>query len=142
MKHEPRVKSYRPSTSQIKASYVPFYKSSLLFLACIDVETDLSQEERVTRAHDLGVAALLGDSIYNFGELVRTHVARAGDGTIFFLSTDGVGITTRLLMTSHTYTPRIVISAATSHLESTGWIAVRMDQRLVVRLQRRGSWKV
>lgn len=59
------------SCFQIKASYVPFYKSSLLFLACIDLDNDLSAEERVTRAHDLGVAALLGDSIYNFGELVR-----------------------------------------------------------------------
>ena len=59
------------SSYQIKASYVPFYKSSLLFLACIDLDNDLSAEERVTRAHDLGVAALLGDSIYNFGELVR-----------------------------------------------------------------------
>ena len=129
------------SPSQIKASYVPFYKSSLLFLACIDVETDLSQEERVTRAHDLGVAALLGDSIYNFGELVRTHLARAGDG-IVTRSTGGVGIAIRLLTTSTSHTPWIVISAATSHPESTGWIAIRVDQRLVVRLQCRGSWKV
>jgi hypothetical protein len=32
---------------------------------------DLSAEELVARAHDLALAALLGDSIYNFGELVR-----------------------------------------------------------------------
>ncbi|KAG7529731.1 hypothetical protein FFLO_05458 [Filobasidium floriforme] len=66
---------------KIKASYVPFYKSSLLFLACIDLETDLSTEERVTRAHDLGVAALLGDSIYNFGELLQHPILKALEGS-------------------------------------------------------------
>lgn len=55
---------------QYKADYVAFYRSSLLFLACIDVETDLSAAERLSRAHDLAVAALLGETIYNFGELV------------------------------------------------------------------------
>jgi 26S proteasome regulatory subunit N9 len=31
----------------------------------------MSAEERLVRAHDLGLSAFLGDSIYNFGELVR-----------------------------------------------------------------------
>lgn len=31
---------------------------------------DLSQEERVSRAYDLSVAALVSDAIYNFGELL------------------------------------------------------------------------
>ena len=30
----------------------------------------MSPEERLTRAHDLSISALLGDTIYNFGELV------------------------------------------------------------------------
>jgi hypothetical protein len=30
----------------------------------------MSPEERLSRAHDLGISALLGDTIYNFGELV------------------------------------------------------------------------
>ena len=30
----------------------------------------MSSEERLIRAHDLSVSALLGDTIYNFGELV------------------------------------------------------------------------
>jgi len=38
--------------------------------ACVDVETGLSSEERLARAHGLGISALFGDTIYNFGELV------------------------------------------------------------------------
>lgn len=53
-----------------KAEYANYYKNSLLYLACINVATDLNAEERVQRAHDLGLSALLG-SIYNFGELLQ-----------------------------------------------------------------------
>lgn len=55
---------------QAKAEYGPYYKHSLLYLACVDVGTDLTAEERLLRAHDLGISAFLGESIYNFGELV------------------------------------------------------------------------
>lgn len=54
---------------QAKAEYANYYKNSLLYLACVNVQTDLSPVERVQRAHDLGLSALLG-TIYNFGELV------------------------------------------------------------------------
>lgn len=53
-----------------KAEYEPFYRNSLLFLACIDL-AELDPEARLVCAHDLSVAAFLGESIYNFGELVR-----------------------------------------------------------------------
>ena len=53
-----------------KAEYAPYYRNSLLYLACVDLEKDMSPEERLIRAHDLSVSALLGDTIYNFGELV------------------------------------------------------------------------
>lgn len=36
----------------------------------MDVEKDLSPNERLERAHDLAISAFLADSIYNFGELV------------------------------------------------------------------------
>lgn len=58
------------SRLQAKAEYGPFYKHSLLYLACVDVGIDLTAEERLLRAHDLGISAFLGESIYNFGELV------------------------------------------------------------------------
>ena len=59
---------------QGKAEYAPYYKNSLLYLACIDPARDLSPEERLLRAHDLGISALLGDTIYNFGELVSVNL--------------------------------------------------------------------
>lgn len=55
---------------QVKADYVAYYKASLLYLACINLE-EQSKEDLVSRAHDLSIAALLGETIYNFGELVR-----------------------------------------------------------------------
>ncbi|UZJ53239.1 hypothetical protein CBS101457_002559 [Exobasidium rhododendri] len=53
-----------------KAEYASYYKNSLLYLACIDVEVDLKLDDRVQRARDLALSALLGDTIYNFGELL------------------------------------------------------------------------
>ncbi|KAH8701696.1 putative proteasome regulatory particle subunit [Talaromyces proteolyticus] len=54
---------------QAKEEFASYYKNALLYLACVRLE-DLSQEERATRAYDLSVAALVSDSIYNFGELL------------------------------------------------------------------------
>jgi 26S proteasome regulatory subunit N9 len=34
----------------------------------------MSPEERLQRSHDLSIAALLADTIYNFGELVRVNL--------------------------------------------------------------------
>ncbi|KAK4051391.1 hypothetical protein OIV83_002875 [Microbotryomycetes sp. JL201] len=63
-----------------KAEYANYYKNSLLYLACVNVDKDLTHEERVQRAHDLGLSALLGD-IYNFGELLMHPILEALDGT-------------------------------------------------------------
>jgi len=52
-----------------KQEFASYYKNALLYLACVKLE-DLSQEERVSRAYDLSVAALVSESIYNFGELL------------------------------------------------------------------------
>ncbi|GAA97254.1 uncharacterized protein L969DRAFT_84311 [Mixia osmundae IAM 14324] len=62
-----------------KAEYAGYYKNSLLYLACITVETDLDAADRLQRAHDLAIAALLGDSIYNFGELLTHQILSALD---------------------------------------------------------------
>lgn len=64
-----------------KAEYAPYYKHSLLYLACVDVATDLTSEERLLRAHDLGISAFLGDTIYNFGELLMHPILDALDNT-------------------------------------------------------------
>jgi 26S proteasome regulatory subunit N9 len=55
--------------SQTKQEFASFYKNALLYLACIDLE-ELPETERVSRAYNLSVAALVSDSIYNFGELL------------------------------------------------------------------------
>ncbi|KAG5457641.1 MAG: hypothetical protein BJ554DRAFT_2289 [Olpidium bornovanus] len=51
-----------------KADYAQFYKNALLFLACVNVD-EIDTADKVNRAHDLAVAALVSDKIYNFGEL-------------------------------------------------------------------------
>ncbi|KAG6212249.1 hypothetical protein E4U50_001991 [Claviceps purpurea] len=49
--------------------FANYYRTSLLYLACIDLSS-LSDEERHRRAYYLSVAALVSSSIYNFGELL------------------------------------------------------------------------
>ncbi|KAK0531684.1 26S proteasome regulatory subunit [Tilletia horrida] len=72
VEHAVHAAYYRVSGDyyKAKAEYASYYKNSLLFLACVNIETDLGVEDRVQRAHDLSVSALLGDTIYNFGELL------------------------------------------------------------------------
>ncbi|KAF1838008.1 hypothetical protein BDW02DRAFT_565516 [Decorospora gaudefroyi] len=62
---------YRASAeySQSKHEFAAYYKNALLFLACVDLN-DLELRERQSRAYDLSIAALVSDSIYNFGELL------------------------------------------------------------------------
>ncbi|KAL9603675.1 MAG: hypothetical protein Q9219_000994 [cf. Caloplaca sp. 3 TL-2023] len=62
---------YRTNASyyQSKAEFGSYYKNALLYLACIDLTT-LTLEDAQSRAYDLSIAALVSDSIYNFGELL------------------------------------------------------------------------
>jgi len=55
--------------TQAKHEFASYYKNALLYLACINI-ADLTSEERQSRAYDLSIAALVSDSIYNFGELL------------------------------------------------------------------------
>lgn len=63
---------------QSKSEFAPYYRNSLLYLACIEL-SDLEPEEQLSRAHDLGLSAFLGDTIYNFGELVSLTWSRLDD---------------------------------------------------------------
>lgn len=65
---------------QFRGNYDGFYKNSLLFLACVSLDS-LSQEEKVERTYNLGIAALLGQSIYNFGELLAHDILTILQGT-------------------------------------------------------------
>ncbi|KAG8797762.1 26S proteasome regulatory subunit [Serendipita sp. 411] len=55
---------------KLKGEYAPYYRHSLLYLACVDIESDLTSKQRFDRAKDLSLSAFLADSIYNFGELI------------------------------------------------------------------------
>ncbi|KAH8590921.1 hypothetical protein B0O99DRAFT_633814 [Bisporella sp. PMI_857] len=54
---------------QSKHEFASYYRNALLYLACIDLK-DLTANERKSRAYDLSLAALVSDTIYNFGELL------------------------------------------------------------------------
>jgi 26S proteasome regulatory subunit N9 len=54
---------------QRKMDFSNYYRTALLYLACIDLST-MSDDERYRRAYYLSVAALVSTSIYNFGELL------------------------------------------------------------------------
>ncbi|KAK7546735.1 hypothetical protein IWX49DRAFT_589110 [Phyllosticta citricarpa] len=62
---------YRVNAEYYKSQqeFAAYYKNALLFLACIDL-AKLPREECMQRAYDLAIAALVSDSIYNFGELL------------------------------------------------------------------------
>lgn len=58
---------------KLKNDFNNFYYTSLLFLSTMDKEheKDLTSKENKDLAYDLSIAALLGDKIYNFGELLQ-----------------------------------------------------------------------
>jgi hypothetical protein len=92
---------------------VAYYKASLLYLACINID-EQTKEDLVSRAHDLSIAALLGETIYNFGELVSP-------GIQYTDLADNNG-------------SRAI--ASTSATQRSGRLATQMAERPVVRVQR------
>jgi len=73
---------YRVSANYYKclAKYPELYKTALLYLGCVKLE-DLPEEQRQDWARGLCVAAVLGDTIYNMGELLTHPVLDALHGT-------------------------------------------------------------
>nr|CAG4641685.1 EOG090X05V9 [Eurycercus lamellatus] len=58
---------------RIQGKHADFYRASLRYLGCIELEA-LSAVEQRSQAFHLGIAALLGDGIYNLGELLAHPV--------------------------------------------------------------------
>lgn len=58
---------------RIQGKHAEFYRSSLRFLGCTDVST-MSKEVQAKQAFFLALAALLGDKVFNFGELLAHPV--------------------------------------------------------------------
>ncbi|KAJ6811438.1 26S proteasome non-ATPase regulatory subunit 13-like protein B [Iris pallida] len=63
-----------------RQEFAEFYKSALLYLAYVTVES-LSDAFKLDLAFDLSLSALLGDNIYNFGELLAHPIINSLLGT-------------------------------------------------------------
>lgn len=69
----------RSEFDKTKALFSEYYRDAFLFLASVNAD-ELSADERVAQAHDLCVAALLGDTVYNFGELLMHPILESLSG--------------------------------------------------------------
>ncbi|KAJ8956397.1 hypothetical protein NQ318_015135 [Aromia moschata] len=58
---------------RIQGDHAQYYRTALRYLGCIDLDT-LTQEIKVQHAFFLGLAALLGEGVYNLGELLAHPV--------------------------------------------------------------------
>ncbi|KAL1830502.1 hypothetical protein ACET3Z_000153 [Daucus carota] len=63
-----------------RQEFAEFYKSALLYLAYTSVES-LSESFKLDLAFDLSLSALLGENIYNFGELLAHPILKSLLGT-------------------------------------------------------------
>uniref|UniRef100_A0A914RW62 26S proteasome non-ATPase regulatory subunit 13 n=1 Tax=Parascaris equorum TaxID=6256 RepID=A0A914RW62_PAREQ len=65
------ITSFQVSAVYLKeiGNYAGYYREALRYLGCED-QSKLSQSEKQMQAVLLGFAALLGENIYNFGELI------------------------------------------------------------------------
>lgn len=58
---------------QILSNHNKYYKDALRYLGCVDMDSIPISEQR-ERAFNLGLAGLLGDKVFNFGELLQHPV--------------------------------------------------------------------
>lgn len=77
--HPPFAMTYT-DFSQRKMDFSNYYRTALLYLACIDLNT-MPPSERYKRAYFLSVAALVSSSIHNFGELLLHPILDVLKGT-------------------------------------------------------------
>lgn len=65
---------------KIQGRHAEFYRSSLRYLGCTEISI-LTTEEKQKNAFFLSLAALLGEGVYNFGELLAHPVLQTLKGT-------------------------------------------------------------
>lgn len=61
-------------------AHAEYYRAALRYLGCIEL-AELDDEQKVKQAFYLGLAALLGEGIYNFGELLAHPILEALKGS-------------------------------------------------------------
>ncbi|KAJ3012618.1 26S proteasome regulatory subunit [Thoreauomyces humboldtii] len=69
---------YRVAADYYKAkiAYPQYYHNALLFLSSVSLD-DLTAAEKEARAYELSISALLGEGVYNFGELLQHPILDA-----------------------------------------------------------------
>ncbi|UYV71583.1 PSMD13 [Cordylochernes scorpioides] len=65
---------------QLMGNHAAYYRDALRFLGCTDLDQIPAEEQR-SRAFTLALAALLGEGVYNFGELLAHPIIEALRGT-------------------------------------------------------------
>lgn len=65
---------------QIIGQHAHYYRDALRYLGCTEL-SEISLEEQKSRAFTLALAALLGEGVYNFGELLAHPILDALKGT-------------------------------------------------------------
>lgn len=58
---------------KLLGNHAEYYHEALRFLGCVEL-SDIPVGEQVERAFNLGLAAVLGDGVYNFGELLAHDI--------------------------------------------------------------------
>lgn len=61
---------------KVMGDHASYYRDALRFLGCVKLE-DVPDSERKERAFNLSLAALLGEGVYNFGELLAHPILMA-----------------------------------------------------------------
>ncbi|XP_054707398.1 26S proteasome non-ATPase regulatory subunit 13-like [Uloborus diversus] len=65
---------------QINGQHAQYYRDALRYLGCTSLD-DIDLEEKKSRAFTLSLAALLGEGVYNFGELLAHPILDSLKGT-------------------------------------------------------------
>ncbi|XP_012279096.1 26S proteasome non-ATPase regulatory subunit 13 [Orussus abietinus] len=65
---------------RLQGKHAEYYRTALRYLGCIELST-LSKQEQEQHAFFLGLAALLGEGVYNLGELLAHPVLESLKGT-------------------------------------------------------------
>ncbi|CAH8605900.1 unnamed protein product [Heterobilharzia americana] len=61
---------------QVTGQHAQFYQEALRFLGCVDLDS-LTMEEQRGWAFSVGLAAILGEGVYNFGELLTHDILKS-----------------------------------------------------------------
>ncbi|KAH9546689.1 hypothetical protein CY35_12G113200 [Sphagnum magellanicum] len=108
-----------------RQEFAEFYKSALLYLAYTSVDT-LSDDFKLDLSFDLSLAALLGDNIYNFGELLAHPIVKSLMGTsvewlYFILQAFNAGDLAKYQELCHNYKAALTAQPALVENEKKLW---------------------